>query len=209
MPFALGIGRVGKQQPDAVSARETPQGGQIRADAVRRKFIDLEVARMHDFSHWRIHRKGVSLRDGMAHRNEMETQAAERQLVFGGHGNEFGPVEKAAFTELVLHERQRHGGAVDFQALDKRNQPRNRSDVVFVPVRKHHAEQPPALSQDGLQRRNDHIHAKLLVIRKHDPAVDKNTPFGRVPHLAVHAYFTQSPQGSNRQKSIRHYALCS
>ena len=209
MPFALGIGRVGKQQPDAVSARETPQGGQIRADAVRRKFIDLEVARMHDFSHWRIHRKGVSLRDGMAHRNEMETQAAERQLVFGGHGNEFGPVEEAAFTELVLHERQRHGGAVDFQALDKRNQPRNRSDVVFVPVRKHHAEQPPALSQDGLQRRNDHIHAKLLVIRKHDPAVDKNTPFGRVPHLAVHAYFTQSPQGSNRQKSIRHYALCS
>ena len=95
--------------------------------------------------------------------------------------------------ELVLHERQRHGGAVDFQALDKRNQPRNRSDVVFVPVRKHHAEQPPALSQDRLQRRNDHIHAKLLVIRKHDPAVDKNTPFGRVPHLAVHAYFTQSP----------------
>ena len=148
---------------------------------------------MHDLSHWRIHRKGVSLRDGMAHRNEMETQAAERQLVFGGHGNEFGPVEEAAFTELVLHERQRHGGAVDFQALDKRNQPRNRSDVVFVPVRKHHAEQPPALSQDGLQRRNDHIHAKLLVIRKHDPAVDKNTPFGRVPHLAVHAYFTQSP----------------
>ena len=193
MPFALGIGRVGKQQPDAVNARETPQGGQIRADAVRRKFIDLEVARMHDFSHWRIHRKGVSLRDGMAHRNEMETQAAERQLVFGGHGNEFGPVEEAAFTELVLHERQRHGGAVDFQALDKRNQPRNCSDVVFVPVRKHHAEQPPALSQDGLQRRNDHIHAKLLVIRKHDPAVDKNTPFGRVPHLAVHAYFTQSP----------------
>ena len=45
---------------------------------------------------------------GMAHRNEMETQAAERQLVFGGHGNEFGPVEEASFTELVLHERQRH-----------------------------------------------------------------------------------------------------
>ena len=90
----------------------------------------------------------------------METQAAERQLVLGGHGNEFGPVEEASFTELVLHERQRHGGAVEFQALDKRNQPRNRSDVVFVPVRKHHAEQPPALSQDGLQRRNPgHVHA--------------------------------------------------
>ena len=130
VPFALGIGRIGKQQPDALSARETPQGGQIRADAVGRELIDLEVARMHDFPHGRIHREGVSLRDGMAHRNEMETQAAERQIVFGGHGDEFGTVEKAAFPELVLHERQRHGGTVDFQALDKRNQPRNRSDMT-------------------------------------------------------------------------------
>ena len=208
MPFAFRIGGIRQKKANALFPRKTTQGGQVGAHAVRGEFVDLEIAAVHDLPRRGFHRQRIALRDGVADGDKVETQAAELQRMFRGHGDQLHPVEQAALAQLVLHKGQRQGGTVNLQPLDEGNQPGHRADVVFMAVRQDHAEQPLALIEDGFQRRDDHVHPKLLIVGEHDPAVDEDTALGRVPHLAVHAYFAKAPEGRDGQKSIRHYALC-
>ena len=71
---------------------------------------------------WRILPTGVStaqsvaLGNGMADRNEVEGEAAQRDRAVRGHGHEFHAVEQAVFLKLMFHKGDGEGRAVDAYA---------------------------------------------------------------------------------------------
>ena len=69
--------------------------------------------------------------------------------------------------------------------------------MILVAMGQDDAEKPVPTGQNGFHRRNNQINPHLQFIGKHQTAINENSPFGRVPQLAVEADFPQSPEGGN------------
>ena len=134
----------------------------------------------------------------------MKGQVAQGQRGTGVHRAELHPVQDFMFSKLVLHQGQGEARAVNARAFEFPHQPGQRADVVLMPVGQHDAQQ---LVLDGAHRaemRNDHVHAQMGVVRKHQPAVHHDHAALCFPELAVEADFAESPQGGNGKVRFVH-----
>ena len=76
--------------------------------------------------------------------------------------------------------------------------------MVFMPVGQHHAQGAFAFREQGIEQRNDHIHAHLGIIGKHEAAINQHGPLSALPFLAVQTYFSKPPQRGNGKMPVRH-----
>ena len=74
--------------------------------------------------------------------------------------------------------------------------------MVFVPVGEHDAQQPVPDGADRAEMRDDHVHAQMRVVGKHEAAINHDHAAGRFPQLAVEAYLPQPAQGRYGQEHV-------
>ena len=76
--------------------------------------------------------------------------------------------------------------------------------MILMSVRQHHAQRTFTLREQGIEQRNDDIHAHLRIIGEHEAAVDQHRALAALPLLAVQAYFSKSPQRGDGKMPFRH-----
>ena len=187
--LALHIGGVGQKQLDPGFGKAA-DGVHVRGVAVHGVAVDLEVAGVQHAAHGGFDAQRVALDDGVADRDEVEGERADLHAVAGLHRPQVGV--DAVLLELGGHQGQGEVRAVH-RHVDVRQQPRQRADVVLVPVGQHHGLQFVLLGQDVLEARNDHVHAEEIVLREHEPAVHQH---GCAPGLEGHAVEPDLPQAA-------------
>ena len=138
----------------------------------------------------------------MAHGHEVKAHVPQLHRIAAGDGAQCHPVQQLVLAQLVFHQGQREGRTVDMNAAQLGHQPGQRADMILVPVGEHNAQQ---LVPHGLHRakmRNDHVHAQMKVIGKHEAAVHHHHPGRAFPELAVEADFAQTAQRGDGQKML-------
>ena len=76
-PFFLGVGGVRQQQPDALAVAQGADAGQVRAPAVHRGQVELEVARVQYDALGGVEGQGEAVGDGVGHGDELDVEGAD------------------------------------------------------------------------------------------------------------------------------------
>ena len=145
----------------------------------------------------------------MTYRAEEKVQTAQPHPFMRTDRPQIHAIQQAVFGELVFHQRQRERRTIDGQrigqhALVLRNHPGKSADMILMSVRQHHAQRTFTLREQGIEQRNDDIHAHLRIIGEHEAAVDQHRALAALPLLAVQAYFSKSPQRGDGKMPFRH-----
>ena len=111
-----------------------------------------------------------------------------------------GVVEQSVLVELVLDIGQREFGAPHRHVQLGQN-PGQRADVVFVPVRKNDAAHLLAVLDQVGNVGHNNIDAQQFGFRKHQAGVDDDDVVAPAHGHAVHPELAQSAQGHNLQFS--------
>ena len=209
MAVALHVGGIGHEQTRPLGAHELGNTFQIRGNAAHGRGIELEVPGMDHAAHRRFHAQREAFGDGMADREKAEMQIPQPHPSATVHGAQLHHVQQLVFTQLVLHQRQREAGTINAHALQLRHNPRQRADMILVPVREHDADQLFLDGRQGRKMRNHHIHAKMAIIGKHQAAIYHHHAAGGFPQLAVEANFAQPSQWRYRQIGFVHQSSAS
>ena len=78
------------------------------------------------------------------------------------------------------------------------------ANVILMPVRQHNAEQLVLDAADSAKVRDNNVHAKVGVVRKHEAAINHHHAAGGFPQLTVEADLSQPPEGGNVQIRFIH-----
>ena len=140
----LGVGRVGKQQPNTLPA-EPGQSRQVGGSAIDWRRVELEVAAMDHQALWRIERDTGGVRHGMGHRN-----VAESERAFLDPGSQLNRPQVGLDAHLAdpgPGKLEGERGAVD-RHVDLTKQVPERADVILVAMSQDHARQRLTAAQD-------------------------------------------------------------
>ena len=119
------------------------------------------------------------------------------------HFAQVGVVEELVFVELVFDVGQRELGAPHWDVEFAEN-PGQRADVVFVPVRENDAADVLAVLDQVGNVGDDDVHAEQFGFGEHQAGVDDDDVVSPADGHAVHAELAQSAERNNMQFSRWH-----
>src|SRR5688572_3762501 len=107
---------------------------QVKQLVVGRRRIDLEIACVDDDAERCRNRQSHCADNGVRYANELNLKGAERDLIVWLYPVQLGFFEQFVLFEPPLDQSQGERSPVD-REFDLREQKRNTTDVVFMPVR--------------------------------------------------------------------------
>ena len=184
-PPPVDVGAVGEQRQHAALA-EFAEPVQVKALAVDRGLVDLEVAGVDDGAGRRLDRQRHAVWDGMRDAHELDGERAHLDTVSWRHPPQPVAMGDPVLLELGLDKRQGERGPVDrsvYQGPDIRHGP----DVVLVAVRQHEGGHAAARGRQSAEVRDDEVDTGQLGLGKHHAGVheDRRVAPGHQHH--VHA----------------------
>ena len=176
-PGALGIGRVGEQEPDAAVA-----GGPARPSSARSVWRPSTGVRSSLKSPvWTIVPSGVKYATAKPCGTECVTgmnwqSIGPMRTAFAvGDGDELGAVEHPRFVDAVPGQRERQRRAVD-RDRDVAQQEGQAAGVVLVRVGEQDGFDPIGVVAEVGEVGQDEVDAGHVGVGEHDPAVDDQDP---------------------------------
>ena len=170
MTIALGVGRVAQQQQDPGVA-EFPEPIHVGGKPIRRRRIELEIARVHDAADWRVDRERDRVGNGMAHGDGFDPERAQLHRIPHPDLAQVGLAQDSVFLELRLDQAQRQARAEDrdVQLLQGEGKA---ADVVLVAVGQEDSEHLAVFLQEVRDIGQDQVDAQHVLLGKHQPGVD-------------------------------------
>ena len=141
--------------------------------AVERARVELEIAGEDHGADGRVDRQTDAVDDRVRDPDRLDPERPHVERLARPHRPEVGALQQPVLAQLLGHQRQGHRGAVDgnVQGAQKVG---HRTDVVFVAVRQEHGAKALTLVQGVGEVRDHVVDAEQLVVREHEPAVDRH-----------------------------------
>ena len=186
----LGVRGIAQEQVDAAGPL-LGEGLEVGRPVVKRRLIELEVARVQNRAELRVDGHGHAVGDGVGHAEEPHRERPHLLARPRLDHVEFGAVADLVLLELPLQEGEGEPGPVDGD-LELAKQVRDRADVVLVAVREHHGLQLVRVLPEELEVRQNQVDARQLRARERQAAVDdEDAPVeleaGHVPPDLAHS----------------------
>ncbi len=190
---------VGQKAYDAVLS-EFGQHGEIRAAAVDRRMVELEVAGSHDSAHRCVERHAHRVRDRMADAERLDPEGPDLELVAGIEGQERVVVE-LVLLDLDAQQAACQRGCVHRHAREVRQDIWQPAHVILVGVCDQERLDLVAVFAQVGDIGDDQVDPEHLLVREHEPAVDHDDVLAVLEHVHVLADFPHSAQGDDAEWS--------
>ena len=176
---------------------------QVERLVIRRRQIDLEVARMQDDSDRRMDRQRHAIHQRVGHADRHDGEGSQRNAAAGNHLDQVGIIEQIVLFELALRQGQRELGSVDGN-IQLGEDPRQAADVVFMPMGQKDRADLVAVFRQVTDVGNNNINAQQLFFRKHQAGVDDNNVILPADGHAVHTELAEATQRNQLQFILCH-----
>ena len=164
------VRRVGHEAEDA-SLSELGEAVVVRALAVDRVRVELEVPRVDDSAHGRLDPVAEPVDDRVGDPDRLHPEAAEVERAARLDRHEPRAVLEPVLAQTLPGQRERHPGPVD-RHVELAQEIGQGPDVVLVGMREDHAAHPVALREEVREVGDHVVDAGHLIVREHEPAVD-------------------------------------
>ena len=168
---ALHIRGVRQQREHALIA-ELTKTRQVDHAALNGREVDLKVTRVDDSANRRFDRQRNGIGDAVVRVDEFNLKAAELKLITRLFREDLRMVQQVVLFQPELNDRSRQRGRID-RHIQLLEHVRDRTDMVFMPVRDDHAADTVFIRLQVADIRDDQIHTIEILIRKAHAAVDK------------------------------------
>ncbi len=119
---------------------------------------------------------------------------------------EHGIVQQGMLFQFAFHVGQSEFGAID-RNVELRQNPRQRSNVIFVAVRKNNRAHVGTILDQVGDIGNNNVYAQQLGFGEHKPGVNDDNVVAPANGHAIHAEFAESTEGYNLEFSYGHLQL--
>src|SRR6187402_3303186 len=131
----------------------------IEGLSVRRREVDLEVARVDDGSHRSTNGQGNEIDQRMSHADRLNIERTDVEALTGNHFNQVRAVEELVLLQLAFDVGERELGAIDGD-VQLGQDAGQAADMVFMSVRQQNAADHGSIFQKISNIRNDDVDAE-------------------------------------------------
>ena len=192
---AVDVGRV-LQQRQHTALAVLGKRMEIERLAIRRRKIDLEVARVDHHSDRRFNCQSHAVHEAMSHADRLHREWTNGEFTLGLDLDQLGLVQQLVLFKLALDVGQRELRCVDGH-VQLAQDPGQATNMILVTVGQNDgANALPVLHQVGDVRDHD-VNAQQFCFRKHQAGVDDDDVVLPAEREAIHAKLAQTTQRNN------------